>query len=304
MSDKLRLGMIGLGEVGFNISKGLKQAGVSQITGYARGPRNKPPYNEAFKRRVQDSGIELATNLQKVALNSDIIFSAVFPKSALDVTREIAPFLSPLQFFFDLNSSSPRDKQAGWAVMNERGVHYVDGVIMSGPLREQHHAQIFAAGIGAEELRDTMNTYGMEIRVVSNNVGDAALLKMIHSIITKGIQALLWESFLALHKAGLEPRVYDGIRNWVDEMGLFARADRLISHSAIHASRRAGEMEFVADTLRSLDITPIMTEATIKRLEWCAQFNFPDYFLDGLPAGYKTVFDVLDKIVEENGERT
>lgn len=303
LPDNPRLGVIGFGEVGSNISKGLKQAGIAQIIAYANGPTNRPPYTKAFKQKAQNIGVKLASTLKELAQDTDLIFSAVFPKMAAGIVREAAPFFSPSHLYVDLNSCSAEAKQEGYAILKERGVRYVDSVLLGGPLRDEHRVQIFAAGEGAEEFRDTMNKYGMEIRVISDRVGDAALLKMIHSVLTKGIQALLWESFLALHKAGLDPKIYDGLRNWVDEMGLLGRADRVIAHSAIHARRRAGEMEFVADTMRSLGVEPMMTEAAIQRLAWCAGFNFRDYFSEGLPSGYKATFEVMDRIIKERGQK-
>lgn len=294
-----RLGVIGFGEVGYHMAKGLKEAGIGHILAYNNGKRNRPPYTKAFKEKAETVGVKLATTAKELAETSDLILSTVIPKTSVEAAREVAPFLTPAHLYVDLNSCSAEAKQEGWALLQKRGGRYVDGVILGGPLREGHRSQIFASGQGAEEFRDTMSRYGMNIRVISGKVGDAALLKLIYSVIAKGLQALIWESFLALHQAGLDPKVYDGLNTWISQMGLLKRADMVIGHSAIHAGRRAGEMEFAADTLRGLGVEPMMTEATVKRLAWCARFNFPEYFPEGLPPSYKAVFEVLDRLTQK-----
>ncbi|MEE9202629.1 MAG: DUF1932 domain-containing protein [Dehalococcoidia bacterium] len=299
-----RLGVIGFGEVGYHISKGLKGAGVGQIVAYNNGTRNRPPYTEAFRHKAQSIGVSLAPTLEEMVHNSDLILSTVIPTTSLEVAGEAAPLLTPAHFFVDLNSCSPEAKREGCALVEEKGGHYIDGVIMDNPLAQEHRSNIWACGEGAEEFHQVMGKYSMNIRVIPGKVGDAALLKMIFSVIAKGAQALLWESLLALHKAGLDPQVYHGLNNWVSQMGLLERADAVIAHSAIHAGRRAGEMEFAADTLLSLGVEPMMARATAQRLAWSAGFNFPDQFPDEFPSGYKAVFEVMDRITAEGQART
>ncbi|MFC1933541.1 DUF1932 domain-containing protein [Chloroflexota bacterium] len=321
LPENPRLGVIGFGEAGYYMSKGLKEAGFGQIVAYNNGRRNKPPYTEAFKQKAQSIDVKLTTTLKELIENTDLIFSTVIPQASVEVTREAAPFLAPSHLYVDLNSCSPEAKREGWGILKERGVCYVDGVIGVGnPIQDEnrspipstgegakesratiskyeHRSPICAAGEGAEEFHDTMSKYGMNIYAVSGKVGDAALLKMIISTLAKGIDSLLWESFQALHKAGLDPKIYAS--HWASRAGLFDGADHMISRTAIHARRRAGEMEFSADTLRSLGVEPIMAEATAKHLAWCAGLNLQDYFPEGQPSTYKAVFEILDRIKQE-----
>jgi len=47
----------------------------------------------------------------------------------------------------------------------------------------------------------------------------------------------------------------------------------MIGRVVVHGERRAREMEEVAETLRSLDIEPIMAEAIVRRMDWSAQLG-------------------------------
>jgi hypothetical protein len=49
-------------------------------------------------------------------------------------------------------------------------------------------------------------------------------------------------------------------------MGLEALINRFVGSDAVHAARRVKEMESSVRLLKNLDIDPIMTEATVRRL--------------------------------------
>lgn len=302
LHENPRLGVIGFGEVGYHISKGLKGAGITQIVAYNNGRRNRPPYTKTFRKRAESIGVRLATTANELAMNSDLILSTVVPTASVESLREVVQFLTPAHLYVDLNSCSAAAKQDALAIIKKQGASYVDGVILGAPVRLGHRGCIFASGEDAGKFRDIMSPYGMDIRVISGKVGDAALLKQVHSVIGKGIQALLWESLLAMHKAGLDPHVFDGLDIPISRMKLFDQADSMIGRSALHAERRSGEMDFAADTLRRLGVEPIMTEATAKRLAWCASFKLPEYFGEGSPPSYKEVFRILDTITQKAKE--
>jgi len=303
LSNSPRLGMIGFGEVGYHMAKGLKGAGVGQVMAFNNGNRNRPPYSDAFKQKAGDIGVVLAATMEELVRGSDIVLSAVVPTAALEIAREASPYLTSSHLFVDLNSCSPAAKEEGRGLVLERGARYVDGAIMDRPVSEEHRVCIFASGEGAGTFHDAMTGFGMNIRVISGRVGDAALLKMIYSIIAKGMQALLLESFEALYRAGLDPDVYEGLNNMVSQSGLIERAGPIIAHTATHAGRRAGEMEFVGDTLLRLGVEPTMAQATAKRLTWCAGLNLPQHFPQGLPSSYKAVFEVVNKLAVEGQPR-
>ncbi|MDP6783433.1 MAG: NAD(P)-binding domain-containing protein, partial [Dehalococcoidia bacterium] len=220
LSDSPGLGMIGFGEVGYHMAKGLKGAGVGQVVAFNNGTKNRPPYTDAFKQKAADIGVVLAATMEELVRGSDIVLSTVVPTAALEIAREASPYLTSSHLFVDLNSCSPKAKEQGRGLVLTRGTRYVDGAIMDRPVSDEHRACIFASGEGARAFHDAMAGSGMNIRVISGKVGDAALLKMIYSIIAKGMQALLLESFETLYRAGLDPGVYDGLNNMVSQSGL------------------------------------------------------------------------------------
>jgi len=109
--------------------------------------------------------------------------------------------------------------------------------------------------------------------VVGADVGTASTIKMIRSVMVKGIEALTAEMMLAAQAAGVTDEVLASLdaserpRPWRE------RASYNIGRMAMHGLRRAAEMEEAAQTLRALGIVPIMTESTVRRQRDAAAAN-------------------------------
>jgi 3-hydroxyisobutyrate dehydrogenase-like beta-hydroxyacid dehydrogenase len=101
--------------------------------------------------------------------------------------------------------------------------------------------------------------------IASDQVGAAAALKMIRSVMIKGIEALTAECFLAAQRAGITEEVAASLRNNYPTLDW----DKVIAYNlermASHGIRRADEMEQVALTLVELGIDPLMANATVAR---------------------------------------
>src|SRR6185312_13017453 len=111
-------------------------------------------------------------------------------------------------------------------------------------------------------LIDELDMHGA---IASDQVGAAAALKMIRSVMIKGIEALTAECFLAAQRAGIAEEVAASLHNNYPTLDW----DKIIAYNlermASHGIRRADEMEQVAVTLSELGITPLMTQATVAR---------------------------------------
>jgi hypothetical protein len=91
-------------------------------------------------------------------------------------------------------------------------------------------------------------------------VGRASTIKMLRSVMYKGLEALTAECLIAAERAGLRDEVLAMLEaDWADRAGY--RLDRMM----VHGLRRAAEMEEVARTLEGLGMEPLMTRGTIAR---------------------------------------
>ena len=101
--------------------------------------------------------------------------------------------------------------------------------------------------------------------IAGDEVGAAAGLKMIRSVMIKGIEALTLECFLAAQRAGVLDEVTVSLKNNYPGVDWRKVTDYNVERMASHGERRAAEMEESAATLRELGLDPLMTDGTVKR---------------------------------------
>ena len=101
--------------------------------------------------------------------------------------------------------------------------------------------------------------------IAGDEVGAAAALKMIRSVMIKGIEALTLECFLAAKRAGIVDEVAASLKNNYPTLDWNKVIEYNIERMASHGVRRADEMDQVAETLRELGIDPLMATATSTR---------------------------------------
>ena len=98
------------------------------------------------------------------------------------------------------------------------------------------------------------------MKVRSTKPGSASAVKVLRSVLIKGVEALAIESFVAARRQGLLEEVM-GCLGDIDA-GTFAGSLAMLTQTHIvHAHRRWEEMGLVAQTLRDTGVEPLMTEA-------------------------------------------
>jgi len=102
-------------------------------------------------------------------------------------------------------------------------------------------------------------------RVVGDEIGRASAIKMIRSVMVKGIEALTAEMMLAATKAGVVDEVLSSLDASEKTQSWFERAEYNVERMTTHGLRRAAEMEESAKTLEALGVEPLMTNATVRR---------------------------------------
>ena len=103
------------------------------------------------------------------------------------------------------------------------------------------------------------------VRVVGSEVGRASAIKMIRSVMVKGIEALSDEMMQAAEAAGVAAEVLSSLDASEKQRPWAERAAYNLERMHTHGLRRAAEMEESAKTLLSLGVEPAMTRGTIQR---------------------------------------
>jgi len=83
--------------------------------------------------------------------------------------------------------------------------------------------------------------------------GDAAALKILRSVFTKGLEALTIECFMAAEKQGVTDKLHDALSD-IDQASLRDFLGALIRTHVVHAPRRLKEVEEAERQLRAADM--------------------------------------------------
>jgi len=256
------LAFIGFGEAGQAIAAGLREEGVETIAAWdILFPR---PEGEKLQRAASESGVRRAISAADAVRSADIIISAVTAASSVEAAHSVKAHLAGAPLFLDINSVSPGRKQETAKLLGATG-RYVDVAVLAPIHPARHKTRMLLAGPHADKAAESLAALGMRVSVAGAETGAAAAIKMVRSVMIKGIEALTLECFLAASRAGVIEEVAASMRNNYPGLDWAKIVPYNLERMANHGERRAAEMEEVADTLRELGVEPVMTNATVRR---------------------------------------
>jgi 3-hydroxyisobutyrate dehydrogenase-like beta-hydroxyacid dehydrogenase len=253
---------IGFGEAGQAIASGLREAGTERISAWdILFPQRA---GEKLRAAGEAIGVRCAASAAEAVRGADIIVSAVTAASSVEAARSIKPHLAGRPFLLDINSVSPARKQETAKLLGD-AARYVDVAVIAAIHPARHQTPMLLAGPHAEAVAPMLAALGMRASVAGAQTGAAAAIKMVRSVMMKGIEALTLECFLAAARAGVVDEVAASLKNNYPDLDWSKVIAYNLERMAVHGERRAAEMEQVAETLRELGVEPLMTAATIKR---------------------------------------
>jgi 3-hydroxyisobutyrate dehydrogenase-like beta-hydroxyacid dehydrogenase len=172
--------------------------------------------------------------------------------------------LSGNPYYLDINSVSPGRKQETARLLAGKA-RYVDVAVVAAIHPKRHRTPLLIAGPQAEAIAPLLREMEMHLDVVGAAIGAAAAIKMIRSVMIKGIEALTLECFLAAARAGVLDEVTASLKNNYPGLDWARLSEYNLERMASHGERRAAEMEESAATLRELGLDPLMVDATVQR---------------------------------------
>lgn len=206
-------------------------------------------------------GVVACETCAEAASDRAAVLSLVTADQALSAAQNAAQHLSPGMLFLDMNSVAPQRKRAASEAVSAAGGRYVDVAIMAPVQPKGLSVPLVLSGTGADEAAALLAEIGFsDIRTVGERVGQASAIKMVRSVMIKGIEALTAECLLAADAAGISDDVLASLgEDWAE------RADYNLERMLVHGHRRAAEMEEVCATLESLGVEPLLTRGTLAR---------------------------------------
>ena len=265
------IALLGFGEAGSAIARGLC------VEGGWRGP-SKPGDNAPRRVIAIDTALDKdarGTALGKTARaldvaiddhygaalsEADLVISAVQGEFARDAAAAAAPLLKKGAHFLDLCTVTGKMSDEDRAEIESGGGRYIDVAVMGGFFKQGIKAPMLVAGQEAEAAVAWMNASGFVATLLGPKPGSASSVKMLRSVLVKGIEALGVEALVTARRQGILDEVL-GCLGDADDMTLGGFIAMLVQTHIVHAHRRWEEMGLVARTLRETGVDPLMTEA-------------------------------------------
>lgn len=290
MAEQMRLGLVGYGEIGSTLGRGLRGQGLASIVAYDRYAFDGP-YSGLIQRRAEEAGVLLVRDHAALAAQADLILGVTPGSASLDSAASLAGVLTPAHWFVDVASATPGIKRGVAARVQPTGVIVGDASIVGTPA-DGHGLPILASGPAAERMRDALVPWGMRIEVVGPDIGTASGIKILRSVVMKGIEALLVECLLASRQLGIEQPILRSLdRTFAKPFSELANG--LLTTGAIHAERRSEEVAMSADALAEAGLDNTVAAAAAARLRWVAAMGLKQHFGGAVPGRYEDVMDVM-----------
>ncbi|TIX48794.1 NAD(P)-dependent oxidoreductase [Alteraurantiacibacter aquimixticola] len=226
------------------------------------------------REAAREAGLVSAEDAATTLGQADLVLSLVTADQAVVAAQDYAGMLKPGTIWCDLNSVSPPTKRAAAAAIEAAGGHYVDGAILAPVNPARLNVPVLLSGAKADAARDLLTEAGFaKLSIVGDTVGAACAIKMIRSVMVKGIEALTWECAAAAEQAGVLEEVMASLDASDKPWSWLERTAYNRERMETHGLRRAAEMEEVAKTLRDLGVEPVMSEGTVRRQREAALTN-------------------------------
>lgn len=212
------------------------------------------------------AGVQGEDDVATALAEAEVVLCLVTADQAVVAAGAYASMLRPGTLWLDMNSVAPASKAEAATMVEAAGGRYADVAVMAPVLPQRRAVPLLVSGPHASAAADALEALDFtRIAIAGDAIGQASAIKMIRSVMVKGLEALSAECALAASRAGVLDAVTASLDASWKEQGWAERFDYNLDRMMAHGLRRAAEMEEVAATLADLDIDPLMTRGTIAR---------------------------------------
>ena len=262
-----RVGLVGYGEVGRILAEDLRKQGVA-VAAYdlKLGSAADAP----LRGHAAQHDVTLTASHAELASQADFIVSAVTASQTVAVAESCAPAVKREAFFLDFNSASPGAKVAAAERVVGGGARYVEGAVMTAIAPYRIRVPLLLGGPRRAALQPLLATLGFDATVASDKLGVASATKMCRSVMIKGLEAMVIESFTAARAYGVEDQVVASLAETFPGIDWEKQGAYFFQRAIQHGRRRAEEMREAAATVREAGLEPWSSAGTAERQAWVA----------------------------------
>ena len=262
------IGLVGYGEVGRILAEDLRACGVANVL--AHDTKLGGPHAGPLRAHAAQYGVRLTATHAELAAVSDLVVSAVTASQAVPVAEACAPALRAGAWFLDLNSASPGAKIRAGEIVAGAGGRYVEGAVMTSIPPYRIRVPLLLGGPDAVALAPLLDALGFAGKAGPAQLGVASATKMCRSVMIKGFEAMVIESFTAARAYGVEDQVLASLAETFPGIAWEKQATYFFQRVIQHGRRRAEEMREVAQTVREAGLEPWSAAGSAERDAWMA----------------------------------
>jgi 3-hydroxyisobutyrate dehydrogenase-like beta-hydroxyacid dehydrogenase len=263
----MNVALIGYGEVGRILAEDLRARGVAVS---AFDLKLQGHHGQPLREHAVAHGVVLGAAHAQAVHGAGLVVSAVTASQAVAVAEACATALQPGAYFLDLNSASPGAKCRAAAIVDAAGARYVEGAVMTSVPPYRIRVPLLLGGPHAQALRPLLADLGFAPKVASDKIGVASATKMCRSVMIKGLEAMVIESFTAARHYGVEDAVIASLQESFPGIDWEKQGAYFFQRAIEHGRRRAEEMREVAQTVREAGLEPWSAAGTAERQAFMA----------------------------------
>jgi 3-hydroxyisobutyrate dehydrogenase len=270
------IALLGFGEAGSAIARGLcAEAGWRGVAKPGdNAPRrviaidtalDKDARGTALGREARKLDVAIAADYTRALSEADLVICAVQGEHALDAAKAAAPLLKKGAHYLDLCTVTGKMADEDRGAIEQGDGRYTDVAVMGGFFKQGIKAPMLVAGTEVEPVVAWMNANGFAATALGPRPGSASSVKMVRSVLMKGLEALGVEALVTAERQGILEEVLDCLSD-VDLVPFREHLASLVQTHVVHARRRWEEMSLVIQTLRETGVEPKMTVTTEQTL--------------------------------------
>jgi len=261
----MRIAIIGCGEVGRTYAEAVAAQGRHELV--LNDSRPSPLANEMAARL----GVEIHTTAGDWLAEVDRVWVCVTGDVAKKVCAAIIGHLNAGAVVVDLTTATPADKRDMAALMSDRNHAYVDAVIMGAIGLTGVKTALLGAGPHSAEALADLAELGAPVRSLPEaKPGDAAALKLLWTVLTKGLEALGVECLIAAEQQGVRKELYEVLGD-IDAAGLTHFMNAIVRTHVLHAERRMHEIQRADAQLEQFGLPSLLMGASEQRFALTAK---------------------------------
>ena len=262
-----QVGLVGYGEVGRILAEDLR---ARQVAVRAYDLKLDDARGATLREHATAHGVGLAASHAELAAACDLVISAVTASQTLAVAQAVAPALRPRAWFVDFNSASPGAKLRAAAAVEACGARFVEAAVMTSIPPYRIKVPMLLGGPQAQALQPHLAALGFDAKVASDKLGVASATKMCRSVMIKGLEAMVIESFTTARAYGVEDAVLASLKETFPGIDWEKQGAYFFQRVIEHGRRRSEEVREVAETVREAGLAPWSAAGTAERQAWMA----------------------------------